>query len=932
MTQWKGLQAAAAGSGITAPLSQQVNLLGELLGHAVREVAGADCFAQVERLRALCKGVYQQNDAGLWEQARAFIRPLAVEEILWLLRSYTTFFHLINKAEQREIIRLNHERERQSRPQQPRPESIAEAIHRLKQKGHGLAQVLAILARLDIQPTLTAHPTEARRRAILFKQKQLARLLEQMQNPALAPAEIENRIEKIHENISLLLVSDELRAGETSVLDEVRHGLYFLAHAIWETIPRIYADLHNALAIHYGAAPELPAIIRYRSWIGGDRDGNPLVTPAVTRATLALQRNTVLRLYLRELRQLREELSISARWRGVPPPLAESLQTEQAQISLPPAMLQRYRNEPFRLKLCYLIARVEALLQHGRKAKNNGERRRVAGHYHDERFAADLALLQESLHAAKLPVCDRLERLRARVKTFGFHLAALDIRQHSEVHGRAVAELLQLAGVTEKYAALEEAERIGLLHRELQTRRPLAGAGQKLSPETAAVLQTLRVLRTALRRDAKAVGCYIVSMTHHLSDLLETLLLFKEAGLWQMESGKVHAALDVVPLFETIEDLKNLSGLMASACEDPVYRAHLRSRNDFQEIMLGYSDSNKDGGYWMANWSLYEAQQAAAEVCRRFDLDFRLFHGRGGTVGRGGGRANQAILAAPAGSHNGRIRFTEQGEVITFRYSSPELAHRHLEQILHAMIIAPVSFEKNAGQGREEDTEAQALLAEIAARAMRAYQNLIGDPLFWQWYVAITPIEHISRLPIASRPVSRKAAQEVDFEGLRAIPWVFAWTQTRYNVPGWFGTGSALAGLLKESSAALAQLQRLYQRWPFFRTVLDNAQLEMKRAHLPIAGFYAHAREQRFHEAIVRDFEEGARAICAITGQAEILDNAPVLKKSIALRNPYTDVLNLLQVELLQRWRQTAGEERETLRHALFLSINGIAAAMQSTG
>ncbi|KAA0220308.1 phosphoenolpyruvate carboxylase, partial [candidate division KSB1 bacterium] len=513
----------------------------------------------------------------------------------------------------------------------------------------------------------------------------------------------------------------------------------------------------------------------------------------------------------------------------------------------------------------------------------------------------DLTLIQDSLRAVRLGGNDRLEDLLARVKTFGFHLAALDIRQHSNIHEQAVAELLQIAGVTEQYAALSEPDKIAILHQELQSRRSLAPAWQSLSPATKAVLQTLRLMRAALQRDASALGSYIISMTHEVSDLLEVLLLAKEVDLWRCENGQVHSPLELAPLFETIDDLNRITDLMSAAFTDPIYRLHLRARNGFQEIMLGYSDSNKDGGYWMANWALYQAQQAAAEVCRLHQIDFRLFHGRGGTVGRGGGRANQAILAMPASSHNGRIRFTEQGEVITFRYSSPALAHRHLEQIVHAMLTAQARHAPPTPAAASSTSESH-------------------------------EIEHISRLPIASRPVSRKAAHEVDFDGLRAIPWVFAWTQTRYNVPGWFGIGAALSELLATRAEALQKLQQLYREWLFFRTVLDNAQLEMKRAHLAIAGFYAQARRESFHQIIVDDFQRATQAICAITGQAEILDNAPVLKKSIELRNPYTDVLNLLQTELLQRWRQPDIAEREPLRHALFLSINGIAAAMQSTG
>ena len=929
MKHWQGLMATAEGTGISEPLSLQVNLLGELLGHAIREVVGKASFEQVEKLRTLCKAVYLDDNQQYWQQAAAEISKLKPEEILWLLRAFTTFFHLVNKAEQREIVRINRERERRSTAAQLRTESLAEAIHFLKQSGYTRDEVLALLARLDIQPPLTAHPTEARRRAILVKQRSLAHLLEQLQQSDLTPAERDAKISAIYEKISLLLVSDEFRSEKISVADEVQHGLHFLTNAIWETVPRMYRDLRAALAACYQVEVDLPVVLRYRSWIGGDRDGNPFVTPEVTQNTLALLRAAAIKLYAKELRALREELSVSSRLLEVPAPLLQSLHADRQRIKLPEKILQLYHTEPFRLKLSCMLARLEKLLAQPAELDHPALSH---GDYDAQQFLADLTSIQDSLRAVRLGGNDRLQDLLARVKTFGFHLAALDIRQHSNIHEQAVAELLQIAGVTEQYAAVSEPDKIALLHHELQSRRPLATAWQNVSPATKAVLQTLRLIRAALQRDANALGSYIISMTHEVSDLLEVLLLAKEVDLWRCENGQVHSSLELAPLFETIDDLNRITDLMSAAFTDPIYRLHVRARNDFQEIMLGYSDSNKDGGYWMANWALYQAQQAAAEVCRRHQIDFRLFHGRGGTVGRGGGRANQAILAMPASSHNGRIRFTEQGEVITFRYSSSTLAHRHLEQIVHAMLTAQARHATPIPAAARANSENHELMNKIAQHAMRSYPNLIRHPEFWQRYISVTPIEHISRLPIASRPVSRKAAHEVDFDGLRAIPWVFAWTQTRYNVPGWFGIGAALSELLATGVDALQKLQQLYREWLFFRTVLDNAQLEMKRAHLAIAGFYAQARGESFHQNIVDDFQRATQAICAITGQAEILNNAPVLKKSIELRNPYTDVLNLLQAELLQRWRQPDIAEREPLGHALFLSINGIAAAMQSTG
>ncbi len=474
-----------------------------------------------------------------------------------------------------------------------------------------------------------------------------------------------------------------------------------------------------------------------------------------------------------------------------------------------------------------------------------------------------------------------------------------------------------------------------MLAAELRNPRPLLPRDAEL-PETAArAMETFAVVGEALRAEPESVGSFVVSMTHSVSDLLEPMLLAKEAGVWSTAQGG--APLDFVPLFETIEDLDASAERMRALFSHPVYRAHLRGRGDFQEIMLGYSDSNKDGGYWMANWALHRAQRGLGEACRERSLDFRLFHGRGGTVGRGGGRANQAILAMPPVANNGRIRVTEQGEVISFRYALPDIARRHLEQIVSATLrataleVGPVE----TGGGPEGD----ALMDEVARGSMEAYRGLIDAPGLWEWYIAATPIEYISRLPIASRPVSRQAAREVDFEGLRAIPWVFAWTQARYLVPGWYGVGAGLQRVL-ERPGVEETLRRLMGGWPFLRAVVNNAQREMARARLPLSRHYARlaeaaAGERGYHAEIAEDFVRARAALLRVSGQQELLDDSPVIRRSIELRNPYTDVLNLLQVELIRRDRGAGAEgrgPRDPLRQALFLSINGIAAAMQSTG
>ena len=950
MTRWQGLDVAAEGTGISEPLSEQVNLLGELLGQAIRDEAGAEMLELVEKLRGLCKRAANEEAPGLRDEAAAEIEGLDLDQIMWLLRSFTAFFHLVNQAEKQEIIRINRERARagqtsgdgESAPA-PRAESIDEAVYRLKEQGHTLGEVVALLGRLDIQPTLTAHPTEARRRSILYKQQRLAALLSQMRQRDETPDEAAERIAETYNLIALLLVTDEVRTERPTVEDEVEQGLYFMRGAIWESLPRIHQDVRRALLRHYGEAPDVPVSLRYRSWIGSDRDGNPNVTSEVTRWTWRRQREAALRAHLDELIELRRELSLSSRWVDVPQRLYDSIQRDGEAVEIAPARQRHFRHEPYRLKVSYMMARLDAMLREEAASDPAGRGQAVrleAGPYTSADFIDDLKLIEACLEETgfgEIAREGRLGRLLVLAQTFGFHMAALDVRQHSRVHEEAVAALLRLAGVEEDYAALSEDERMDVLRDELANPRPLLPRGVDLPEAAQMVLESFGVLREAVEADPHSIGSYIISMTHGLSDLLEVMLLAKETGLWRLEDDEVHCPLDIVPLFETIEDLATSGEFMDRLFDEPVYAKQLEARGQFQEIMLGYSDSNKDGGYWMANWALHKAQGQLGRVCREHDVDFRLFHGRGGTVGRGGGRANQAILAMPPAVHSGRIRFTEQGEVISFRYSLAGIAQRHLEQIVNAMVQASARPALDGGGTAATDQREGGLMERIAERSMQAYRDLIDDEAFWPWYVQVTPIEQISRLPIASRPVSRKSADEVDFEGLRAIPWGFAWTQTRYLVPGWYGLGQALGEAIEEDVDVAGLLGRLFEEWPFFRAVVRNAQREMARARFEIARHYAalaETNEHDFHERIRDDFEQAQEALDRITGEDVLLAENPVIRKSISLRNPYTDVLNLLQLELIERYRRAEvdEDEQEGLRQALFLSVNGIAAAMQSTG
>ncbi len=937
---WKGIQVKAEGDGISVSLSKQVNLLGELTGHAVRNQAGEELFNLVDGLREKCKKAYQDNNEALHQECGQIISELDLKRIDWLLRAYTAFFHMVNKAEQQEIVRINRKREIEAESDSPRADSISEAVLKLKKAGLTYEQVVEVLRKMDVQPTLTAHPTEARRRTVLRIQNRISVALERLGSGQCTPTEERFEIAEMYRQIKLMLNTDDVRSSRLTVYDEIKNGLYFFTNTIWKALPLIYRDMKNALETHYGKSPEMPVFIRYRSWIGGDRDGNPNVTPEVSRYTLQAHRNAVVELYLDALLELRRELSISSRQVDIPKRLFDAIEQDRSVVTIPEDINSTHKYEPYRIRITQIMEKLKASFPPDDKGL-------IRPHKPDEdvflytleEFLHDLTLIRNVLSEQQfneLANHGSISSLIMQVRTFGLSMAALDVRQHSGIFEHTVDELLRHAGVSGNYGQLDEEQRIALLSEELKNPRPLVRFSAELSDQTRDTMDIFHTIRKTTRVDKQAIGSIIISMTHDVSDMLEVLILAKEAGLWQLERGKVHSRVDVVPLFETVEDLKNSQSLMARLFENPVYRLHLEARNRFQEIMLGYSDSNKDGGYWMANWSLHLAQENLARTCRNYNVDFRLFHGRGGSVGRGGGRANQGMLALPPVCHSGRIRFTEQGEVISFRYAHTTVAHRHLEQIVNATLRAT-----SAGMGYHKENEQHAgesgeeVMDSIASDSMKAYHKLIHHSEFWSWYTSVTPIEHISRLPIASRPVSRKTGSEVDFGSLRAIPWVFAWTQIRHNIPGWYGVGTALSKYT-ENKEGVEKLRNLYENWPFFKVVLDNAQREMARANFPIAPFYMEmSKSETINSMIREEYNKAETAILAITGQDKLLDNNPVIQKSIRLRNPYTDVLNIIQADLMKRWRDrsASGEkDSEDLRYLLFTSINGVAAAMQSTG
>lgn len=936
---------------LTEPLCNDIELWDGLLGGILWEQAGDDILQLAQKLY---EPNHSESSPNLLDTFPALKDPQRVQT---LLRAFTVLFQLINLAEQKEIVRVNLKRQMESDAKSPRRESILDTVTQIQQKGVDANAMRALLDRLEIVPTLTAHPTEARRRAVLDQLEILVNLLAESSRPNDVtrldqPLNWRSRIQNdLHRALTALWLTEELSLTPVTVEDESRNAVYFIEHTIFPIVAWLHQDLRDALKEAYqGASFDPPTFIKYRSWVGGDRDGNPKVTPEVTWKTLHFHKRTVIQIYLKQIQSLLREFKQSARRAPADQALRESLAKDAIEAPLKAERQIRWAQEPYARKLHHirvrLLATQKALHESHSHTHDAHSETESAAYQNAESFLDDLELLRNSLHKSRAHVLvdeGPLADLIIQAKTFGFHLAALDIRQHSKEHAYAINELFSVAQIVpgdRAYQNLSEEEKLDILTRELQNPRPLLPIGWKGSERTQNVLDIFRVIRRANKTFSKeAASNYIISMTHSVSNLLEVMVLAKEAGLvrktgtgndWSLKSD-----IDLVPLFETIDDLERCDGLMKELFENSAYSRQLKARNQFQEIMLGYSDSSKDGGYMAATWLLHDAQERLANVCQEYSIEMRLFHGRGGTVGRGGGRASLAIRSQPPHSVNGRIRFTEQGEVISFRYSFAPMAHRHLEQIAGAVLHSGFSSQEEIAPKQEWKNA----MSEMATESQNVYRALIQDKDFWTFYVQATPIKHISRLPIASRPVSRTGGSMVGMDDLRAIPWGFSWVQTRYLITGWYGMGTALEDFINQSPEHLKRLQEMYQRWPFFVALIDNARLELMRTHMPTAAAYAarvkpESVGKRVHQMIEDEYEKAKRCVNQIM-QINDDSRADVIEKTVQLRNPIVEPLNRLQAELMDLCDPDldAGQgQNDEWREAMLLSLAGIAAAMQSTG
>ncbi|WP_369258409.1 phosphoenolpyruvate carboxylase [Geodermatophilus amargosae] len=909
-----------------APLRDDIRLLGRVLGEVIREQTGDDVLDLVEstRVQAFAVRRSETDRAGL----AARLGDLDVRAANHVIRAFSHFSLLANLAED-----LHHERRRRHHRRAgspPQPGSLAATFALLDRAGLDPDVVARELAGALVVPVVTAHPTEVRRRTISQVQQEVTELIRERDR--MAPGEVDEQrwSTALQRSVLTLWQTALLRLSRLRLADEIDEALRYYDLSLFRVVPEINADLRRALGERWPTSglPTQP-VLQPGSWIGGDRDGNPFVTADAVRRASTRQAETALAHHLSELVELRSELSMSDRLVTPTPDLSRLADASRDDSPF-------RADEPYRRALTGVHARLAAtarrVLGQVPGAVPHAE---LEPYDSPDELIADLAVVDASLrsHGAGALADDRLARLRDAVEVFGFHLAGLDMRQNSAVHEEVLGELLAWAGVCPGYASLDEAARVELLAGELRMRRPLVRPGAELSELARGELDLLvAAAEQVALLGPRAVPNYVISMCESVSDVLEVAVLLKEVGLLDPdgEDGPT-CPVGISPLFETIGDLQGAGETMTAVLAQPVYRELVRNRGDAQEVMLGYSDSNKDGGYLAANWALYRAELALVEVARAEGIRLRLFHGRGGTVGRGGGPSYEAIRAQPPGAVAGALRLTEQGEVIAAKYGEPDLARRNLEALVAATLEATLLDVEGLGDDAEE---AYALLDDLAARAQDAYRALVHDtPGFVEWFRAATPIRELAELNIGSRPPSRKAGDRIS--DLRAIPWVFSWSQARIMLPGWYGTGSALESWIGDDPARLDRLRELHRRWPFLRTVLSNMGMVLAKTDLDLAARYAglvpdEELRARVFDQITAEHERSCRMLLAVTGDDTLLADNPSLVRSIRNRFPYLEPLHHLQVEMLRRRR--TGDDDELVRRNIQLTINGIATALRNSG
>jgi phosphoenolpyruvate carboxylase len=855
----------------------------------------------------------------------ALFDGIDIHQAIPVIRAFTHFALLANVAED-----IHRERRRAihiGAGEPPQSSSLAATFLKLDSAELDAVTVADALTGTLVSPVITAHPTETRRRTVFDTQHRITELMRLRMHGHAETADGRDVERELRRYIVTLWQTALIRLSRLKIQDEIETGLRYYQAALFEVIPQVNAEVRAALQARWPDADVLDEpMLRPGSWIGGDRDGNPNVTADVVRLATGRAAYTALEHYFAEITGLEQELSMSARLVTVSDDLAALADTchEPARA-----------DEPYRRALRVIHGRLTATAAEILDSQPEHELDLGLERYlTPAELLADLDVIDRSLRANGSGVLadDRLARLREAVHVFGFHLSGLDLRQNSDVHEEVVAELLAWAGVHPDYRSLPEPDRVELLAAELAIRRPLVKDGAELSELARKELDIVAAGARAVHVfGEQAIPNYIISMCQSVSDMLEAAILLKEVGLLDTSGDEPYAPVGIVPLFETIDDLQRGSSILEAALDLPLYRAVVAARGDSQEVMLGYSDSNKDGGYLAANWALYRAELDLVESARKTGIRLRLFHGRGGTVGRGGGPSYDAILAQPPGAVNGSLRITEQGEVIAAKYAEPRIAHRNLETLLAATLEATLLDVEGLGDAAGPAYE---VLDELAARAQRAYAELVHEtPGFVDYFKASTPVSEIGALNIGSRPTSRKPTTSIS--DLRAIPWVLAWSQSRVMLPGWYGTGTAFETWIAEGDGRLEVLRDLYRRWPFFRTVLSNMAQVLAKSDMGLAAHYSElvedeALRRRVFDKIVAEHDRTIRMHKLVTGHDDLLADNPALARSVFNRFPYLEPMNHLQVELLRRYR--SGDDDELVQRGILLTMSGLATALRNSG
>jgi phosphoenolpyruvate carboxylase len=891
-------------------LREDRRLLGRLLGEVIGEQVGEDMRSRIETVRQSAVR-FRRGESDNSELER-LLDALTIDDTLHVVRAFSYFSHLLNIAEDVHQNRRRHAHAEAGAAR--RPGSIGHALEMMGST-FSVQELTAWFARARVSPVLTAHPTEVQRQSILECEREIARLLALPQSAA--------RDRALRAEVLRLWLTAMLRLSRLAVADEIVNALAYFRLTFLAELPRLYADLEEALRTRFSLArePWLPAFLTVGTWVGGDRDGNPNVGASTLEIAASQQGRLILGHYLEEVNLLGRELGLAGRLMKTPPEVLE-------QAARSGDASDYRRDEPYRRVVSGIYSRLAATAQKlvGLHASPPPVAE-LPPYASTAQFGADLELIARGLETqgAGALAEGRLRALRRKLSVFGFHLAPIDLRQSSDEHALVVDELLERAAVEPNYLSLDEGQKRQVLARELAGPRPLRIPHVQYSARAEKELAVLAAAAQAQGRFGAAIGSkYIISHCESVSDLLEAGALLREAGLLRADS----LSLDVIPLFETIGDLERCGEIVEQALALPVYRAWVRMRGDEQEVMLGYSDSNKDGGYVASNWALYKATTRLMQVCRAHGVRLRLFHGRGGTVGRGGGPSYEAVLSQPPGSVDGALRLTEQGEVIASKYADPENGRRNLEILVAATMEASL-----APHDHETDSRFRAIMEQLAGLALTQYRDLIRRPGFMSYFRAATPFSEIASLNIGSRPASRKPSQKL--EDLRAIPWVFSWSQSRAMIPGWYGFGTAVSQWLHGGKGTLEELREMHRRWPFFRAMLSNLDMVLAKTDLGIAGRYADLVPDGeagagIFGSIEKEWQATREQLFRITGAAEFLADNPTLARSIRNRFAYLDPLNHVQVELLRRYR--GGDQDERTVRAIHLTINGIAAALRNSG